>query len=130
MFARIFSTLRLRLRNAMSIGNFMRKVWTAWVGMRRPSPGSSFRCFRRPVLRLAMVSAISARSARTRPFELVILSLGNRVLCQHEDKPVREPARRHGCRPHIGDPYLRIVGQVERSRSLAALGMTWVVGGP
>ena len=59
-----FSTFFFLSRNNTSIGNFIPIVCTASQGeIHKPSPGSSPVCFKRPVRRLALVSAMSARSA-------------------------------------------------------------------
>jgi hypothetical protein len=44
----------------------MKNVWTDSQGViHKPSPGSNFSCFNKPVRRLALVSATSAARART-----------------------------------------------------------------
>src|ERR1700722_21042045 len=68
MAGRVFNTRFLRLRKITSMGNFIPNVWTPSQGaIHNPSPGSRPECFSKPVRRVALVFAISARSASTRP---------------------------------------------------------------
>src|SRR5581483_7210816 len=68
----VFSTLRDRLRNTMSMGNFIPTVCTPSVGtIHSPSPGRRQSCFSRPVRRAVLVLATPARSASTAPLEVL-----------------------------------------------------------
>lgn len=63
---RILITRRFLSKNTISMGNFMPMVCTASQGViQSPSPFSSLVCFSSPILRVRLVSAMSARSANT-----------------------------------------------------------------
>jgi hypothetical protein len=78
---RILRTFLFLFRNTKSIANFIPKVWTASQGtIHNPSPGLSSWCFRRPVRRFELVSAMDANSASTVPrVWFLILSFDNFV---------------------------------------------------
>lgn len=65
----------------MSMANRIPNVWTASHGtIHSPSPGSRRECFNSPVLRVALESAIDARSATVVPrVWFLILSFANLV---------------------------------------------------
>src|SRR5260370_26565703 len=88
-----FSTFRFLSRNSTSIGNFIPIVWTASQGaIQSPSPGPSLVCFKRPVRRCSLVSAISAHSARTVPLDrLRIRSFDKEWLNPVRDLLLRSP---------------------------------------
>src|SRR6476469_5619458 len=82
MLGRSLVTTRFLLRNTTSIANFIKKLWTPSHGtIHKPSPSARPLCFSKPLFRVALVSAISARSAscvflvrfRTRSFKQTII---------------------------------------------------------